>query len=298
MKPCAWCKGPISADARRDAITCSQRCRQARNRVHRYAVAGRDMSRGPDPSRPARAPRDGSRETSCADPSRLDRGLQARRFAYADPPYPGKAHYYRDHPDYAGEVDHDALIRRLSTYDGWALSTSASALPDVLALTVAQGLAVRVAAWIRGPRPHTTARYPLNGWEPVIYVPVASDVAGAVAPLGDERDGSHAPGAVASAGAGDASRVATGDASRGAGPARRVDTLTHGVSPMLTLPGRVIGAKPAAFCRWMFDLIGATPCDELDDLFPGSGMVGRTWDAYRAKPSRVDAALPYDGSSE
>jgi hypothetical protein len=26
--------------------------------------------------------------------------------AYADPPYPGQSHrHYRDHPDYAGEVD-------------------------------------------------------------------------------------------------------------------------------------------------------------------------------------------------
>ena len=28
------------------------------------------------------------------------------RIAYADPPYPGCAHLYRGHPDYAGEVDH------------------------------------------------------------------------------------------------------------------------------------------------------------------------------------------------
>ena len=286
MKPCAWCGGPIPARARRDALTCSQRCRQARNRVVRYATAGR----AGDPSRRPRAARDGSRrpgDPSCADPQ-----LQARRFAYADPPYPGKAHYYRRHPDYAGEVDHEALIRRLSTYDGWALSTSAEALPHVLALTVAQGLNVRVAAWIRGPRPHATARYALNAWEPVIYVPVALDVAG---------DASRTP-----ADETDASRLATPDPSRGAGVVRRVDTLTHGVSPMLTLPGRVIGAKPAAFCRWMFDLIGATPGDELDDLFPGSGMVGKTWAAYCARSRRVDqrdasrvnTALPYDGSSE
>src|ERR1041384_41386 len=50
------------------------------------------------------------------------------------PPYPGKAFYYRDHPDYAGEVDHADLIARLAAYDGWALSTSAAALPAVLAL--------------------------------------------------------------------------------------------------------------------------------------------------------------------
>lgn len=240
--PCAWCGGPMPARARRDALTCRQSCRQARHRVTRYAVAGHDTSRT--------AAGDGS-AAALRDVSRVDRALQARRLAYADPPYPGKSGYYRGHPDYAGEVDHDQLLSRLATYDGWALSTSARALPSVLALAVAQGLEVRVAAWIRGPRPHATARHALNAWEPVIYVPVASR-----------------------------SRDVGRDASPGTGAARRVDVLTHGVSPMLTLPGRVIGAKPAAFCAWMFGLIGATPADQLDDLFPGSGMVGRTWAAY------------------
>ncbi len=180
--------------------------------------------------------------------SRVDQPLQARRFAYADPPYPGKSFYYRDHPDFAGEVDHAQLLSRLATYDGWALSTSARALPDVLALAVAQGLTVRVAAWIRGARPHETALHALNAWEPVVYAPVAR----------------------------------ARDVSPRTGAARRIDVLRHGVGPMLTLPNRVIGTKPAAFCRWVFDLVGATPRDQLDDLFPGSGMVGRAWAAYCA----------------
>lgn len=255
MRTCAWCKGPLPARARRDALTCSQPCRQAR---HRVTVAVRD------PSCAARVSRDGSaaalRDNCRVDPhdvSRVDRALQARRLAYADPPYPGKAFYYRGHPDYAGEVDHGELLSRLSMYDGWALSTSARALPDVLALAVAQGLTVRVAAWIRGARPHATARHALNAWEPVIYVPVASD------------GGS--------------------DASHDTGTPRRIDVLTHGVAPMLTLPGRVIGTKPAAFCRWMFDLIGAGPRDTFDDLFPGSGIVGQAWRAYVSHRDR-DAA--------
>lgn len=233
---CAWCEVSLPATVRRDALTCSQRCRQARHRVTRYASRGTRGKRRADPG----------------DPSHLEQGLQARRFAYADPPYPGKAHYYLGHPDYAGEVDHGELLSRLATYDGWALSTSAQALPAVLALAVARGLPVRVGAWIRGARPHATARFPLNAWEPVIYVPVARAV--------------HDVGR-------DASRV----------DVRRIDTLTHGVSPMITLPTRVIGAKPAAFCRWMFDLIGATPADQLDDLFPGSGIVARTWAAFCGK---------------
>jgi hypothetical protein len=226
VRRCAWCGGVLSARARRDTITCSQRCRQAR---HRVAAAVRDAS-----------------SAAAADPSRGS----TRRLAYADPPYPGNAHLYRKHPDYAGEVDHAELLSRVATYDGWALSTSARALPEVLALAVAQDLPVRVAAWIRGARPHATARHPVNAWEPVVYVPVAHDVAGVT---------------------------------------RRVDVLSHGVTIMSTLPGRVIGAKPARFCRWIFDLIGAGPHDTLDDLYPGSGIVGQAWRAYASRAPRGEA---------
>jgi hypothetical protein len=247
VRVCGWCAGPIPARARRDALTCSKRCRQARHRVARYAspAGERDASPARDATRRAstRAGRDGS-------------PLQARRLAYADPPYPGKAGYYVGHPDYAGEVDHAALLSRLATYDGWALSTSAAALPAVLALAVAQDLPVRVAAWMRGPRAHATARYPLSAWEPVLYVPVPS---------------------------------------RTAGEARRVDAFAHGVSPLVTLPSRVIGTKPAAFCRWVFDLVGATPSDTLDDLFPGSGIVGMTWDLFRDPSRPAAAAVERDG---
>ena len=192
---CAWCDGPIPVRARRDAVCCSVRCRQARHRFLR--AVGRAEAVGPG---------------------------RSLRLAYADPPYPGKARLYRDHPDYGGEVDHAALIGRLAAYDGWALSTSAEALPAVLALCPP---GVRVAAWHRGERP-TRSRWPLHGWEPVIY-------------CGGRQ-------------------LMTG--------ARRADSIVCGVAPLATLPGRVIGAKPAAVCRWIFDLLGAAPGDSLDDLFP------------------------------
>lgn len=227
-RACAWCSRPIPVRARRDSVCCSTRCRQAR---HRFNSA-----------------------VGHAEAVAVGRPLQ---LAYADPPYPGKAWLYRDHPDYAGEVSHAALIRRLSTYDGWALSTSAAALPAVLALCPA---GVRVAAWHRGERP-TASRWPLNAWEPVIY-------------CGGRPD--------------DPSTSST---------ARRVDSLVHGVSPLTTLPSRVTGTKPAAFCRWVFELLGAAPGDTLDDLFPGSGVVGRAWAVYaaaepspKASPGGLDAS--------
>lgn len=220
---CAWCHRAISAAARRDAVTCSKRCRQAR---HRFTRA-------------------------------VGRGVAADvplRLAYADPPYPGLAErYYRDHPDYGGEVDHAELIRRLCSYDGWALSTSVAALPAVLALCPPT---VRVAAWVRGERPTRSGR-PLNAWEPVIY-----------------HGGRHL----------DPSSLEERQAaaSRHAGTTRRLDVLVHHARPRRTDPDRVIGAKPAAFARWMFDLLGARPGDQLHDLFPGSGGISRAWHAYTA----------------
>lgn len=74
--------------------------------------------------------------------------------AYADP-LPNRA-------------DHRAVLRRLATFDGWALSTSEVELPAVLAICVELQLTVRVAAWVRGPLP-TASATALNSWEPVLY---------------------------------------------------------------------------------------------------------------------------------
>lgn len=46
------------------------------------------------------------------------------------------------------------------------------------------------------------------------------------------------------------------------------------------LGNTITGEKPAQFCTWMFALLGAGPDDELADLFPGSGSVGRAWDSF------------------
>ena len=211
---CAWCHQPMPPGRRADAVTCSTRCRQARHRFTRGV--------GPAPT------------VRTSDPL---------HFAYADPPYPGLSRrYYVDHPDYAGEVDHAALIASLSAaHDGWALSTSAAALPAVLALCPP---GIRVAAWHRGERP-TRSRGPLNGWEPVIFA---------------------------------------GGRDRYASPvdARRVDSLVLRPGVRTTDPDRVVGAKPAGFARWVFDLLGAQPGDHFTDVFPGSGGVARAWDTYCA----------------
>lgn len=229
-RACAWCRGPIPTRARADSRFCSTRCRQA---SHRF---GRDRIRAEASTGPISV-------------------------AYADPPYPGKAGLYRDHPDYAGEVDHVELVDRLVSEfpDGWAVSTSAEALPKILELCP-EG--TRVAAWVRGPRANPAALRPQNAWEPVLY-------------LG-------------------------GRLRRASIPGRRVDALVHAAKARTTDPDRVIGAKPAAFVWWMFELLGLEPHDELSDLFPGSGGVLRAWEIYtssqvlddgsRADPSSIDRA--------
>jgi hypothetical protein len=88
--------------------------------------------------------------------------------AYADPPYPGQSkRHYADHPDYAGEVDHRELVARLvGDYpDGWALSTSSTALRYVLDLCPEDA---RVAAWVKPFAAFKNQRITM-AWEPVIY---------------------------------------------------------------------------------------------------------------------------------
>jgi hypothetical protein len=135
---CRWC-GKFLQDMRPDAAFCQPACRHAAFRARRR--------------------------------QRVD-VLQERQMhvAYADPPYPGKsARFYGDHPDYAGEVSHRELISRLTAnYDGWALSTGAYALREVLPLCPP---GIKIAAWVKpiGAFPRTYGIH--NTWEPVLIMP-------------------------------------------------------------------------------------------------------------------------------
>ena len=42
----------------------------------------------------------------------------------------------------------------------------------------------------------------------------------------------------------------------------------------------VRGGKPLAFVAHLFRALGAEPGDSLDDLYPGTGIVGRCWTAW------------------
>lgn len=213
-RACGWCGSPLT-DPR--ARYCSKRCRQTAWRAReRAALAG-----------PA--------------------GVSLRA-AYADPPYPGRAHLYRGEASYAGEVDHRELLARLVTFDGWALSTAEDALQDLLPLCPK---GVRVCPWVKPNAPAPTTAGLHSRWEPVIVV-----------------------------------------------PARR---LTPGKRDwLLAQPARgggdLVGRKPLAFCAWLFELLGLAPGDDLVDLYPGTGVVGRAWrEASRAAPSDASWEVLGDG---
>lgn len=153
------------------------------------------------------------------------------RIAYADPPYIGQAkkHYGSE------EVDHTALITRLATYPGWALSCSSPSLQYLLPMCPAS---VRVMAWVKPFCIFKPNVNPAYAWEPIIVHPARR--------LG-----------------------------------RNVPTERDWVSCNITLKRGLVGAKPEAFCLWLFKVLGANPDeDEFIDMYPGTGAVTRCWDQW------------------
>jgi hypothetical protein len=60
-------------------------------------------------------------------------------------------------------------------------------------------------------------------------------------------------------------------------------TARDWVSCNITLKKGLSGAKPEAFCFWLFDVLGMLAGDEFHDIFPGTGGVGRAWAAYQSQ---------------
>ena len=177
------------------------------------------------------------------------------KLGYADPPYPGQAaKHYSDHADYAGEVNHGDLLKRLdSDYDGWLLHTSSTALPEVLVLAESLGVGpYRVMAWFK---PFAIFKRNVSvayAWEPVLVKAARKPVV--------------------------AHRVVMRDWVEDEEPL----DLESAVRANVTLRKGLVGVKPTAVCRWAFEMLGALPTDDLVDLFPGSGAVGRAWQSWCA----------------
>jgi len=64
---------------------------------------------------------------------------------------------------------------------------------------------------------------------------------------------------------------------------REIPTVSDFVSANITLKKGLTGAKPERFCYWLFEVLGAEAGDDLVDLFPGTGIVGRCWDHFRSQ---------------
>jgi hypothetical protein len=168
------------------------------------------------------------------------------RFAYADPPYLGKCgkFYSHNHPDGRCWDDigtHELLIGRLTGEypDGWALSANSGDLRWLLPLCPDDA---RVAAWVKTFCIFKKGVRPAYAWEPVIFC--------------GGRNKNHPP------------PVKGGEQT----------TPKDFIAEPVTLRRGLTGAKPARFCDWVLDLLNYQPGDSIDDLFPGTGMMGTVAD--------------------
>ncbi len=62
---------------------------------------------------------------------------------------------------------------------------------------------------------------------------------------------------------------------RGGRPRTRdQDTVRDWVSCSITLRKGLVGAKPAPFCYWLLNVFNFQDGDTLDDIYPGTGIMG------------------------
>jgi hypothetical protein len=164
------------------------------------------------------------------------------KIRYADPPYIGCAHLYKDHEDFAGEVDYYDLIAKLQLqYDGWVLHASATSVAQVSAYVAELAPEARCMAWVKpfaAFKKNVSVAY---AWEPVF-------VRAARKPVVSKRLVNR-------------------------------DWIAEGI----TMKRGLTGAKPEAVCHWAFEMVGAHPDDELDDMFIGSGAVTKAWKSWQGK---------------
>ncbi len=169
------------------------------------------------------------------------------KFAYADPPYIGQAKRHYSHDPLCGEVDHAILIQRLMHEfpDGWALSMSSSSLNLIIPLLNAYVPAGgwRVGAWCKSFCAFKRNVRPAWAWEPVIFYGGRNPMNGHRA-LIPEKNGKQT-------------------------------TPKDFIVEPITLKKGLVGAKPEKVCRWILDLLNVAEGDEVVDLYPGTGIMGR-----------------------
>lgn len=165
------------------------------------------------------------------------------KIGYADPPYIGCAGLYRDHPDYAGEVDHVALVERLEAeFGGWVLHAGAhNASEEVLAPLMAR-LGARKCIWVKQFAAFKKNVPVAYAWEPVYIKAARKPVV-----------------------------------------SKRIVPLRDWIMCPITMKRGLTGAKPEPVVHWALEIAAARPEDELHDLFIGSGAVTKAWRTWQGK---------------
>lgn len=198
------------------------------------------------------------------------------RFAYADPPYLGRAEYYRaHHPDamiWDRPETHQALVARLQAEypAGWALSLSERSLRTILPMCPPEA---RTAAWCTDRPRYAGKAVPVRKhFEPVIFC----------GGRGYADTGNRT-----------ADFIITKQEPLPAGQPRYEMKKTD-----LRSGQTFVGRKPAAFALWVLELLGWLPGDTIDDLFPGSGAMQAAWEKRISAPTLfAPAGDPVGGAS-
>lgn len=179
------------------------------------------------------------------------------RFAYADPPYIGQAKRHYSHDPLCAEVDHKLLIEQLMDEypDGWALSASSPSLHIILPLCP---VGHRVAAWVKSFCAFKKGVRPAYAWEPVIFYGGRNPSKGFRATI-PEKNGKQT-------------------------------TPKDFIVEPITLKKGLVGAKPESVCRWILSLLNVQAGDEVVDLYPGTGVMGRVADQI-TKPELLAACV-------
>ena len=189
------------------------------------------------------------------------------RLAYADPPYFGCCglydHFHGDGGCWDDRNTHKHLAERLvADYDGWVIHLSAPSLPIILPML--ESAEARVMAWVKPFAAFKRNVSVAYAWEPVIVKAARKPVVSGRCIMRDF-----------------------------------IETDTPAVRESITLKRGLTGAKPEKVCMWAFEMMGAQPDDTLDDLFVGSGAVGRAWDKWRQQltfdPTTVSEAPSLTG---
>lgn len=169
------------------------------------------------------------------------------KIGYADPPYPGCAHLYKDHADFAGEVDHRELVERLERdFDGWVLHTHVAGIRMLDRDHILPESGIRICQWFKPFAAFKRNVKIAYAYEPVVLKPVRRPV------------------------------VPSKEVSR--------DWIEEAaVKESITMKRGLTGVKPERVCHWIFQLMGMQPEDELIDLFPGTGAVTRAWETWNRR---------------